>query len=564
MRRTSDAPRELAPGDYLLRVTTTDESAARDHSAIDAGIDSFELMLRAGAQSAAVILRDYADRLSHGVAVFAGVGNNGGDAYIVAAQLARAGVRVMVIAAATPRTDDARRADAIAHRGAARGAGDRLTFGVESGAEMLIVDGLLGTGHRGVLRDAIVACASRMNDARLRGATVVALDLPSGMDASTGQCAAGVVPADTTLTYGTLKRGLLLSRAVAGRVLLLDIGLGAHAHRADDAWHAADAQSLADALPTIPWDAHKGRRAHLALIGGATGMAGAIVLATRAALASGIGLARAWVEAPGVPSLQQSVPQAIARGWDSSMQSTGDAPWGHALAIGPGLGRSDASRTVMRAALDRHPGVAVVLDADALTLLALSSTPGTSSIEQTAETLRAWLGSGRATVCTPHPGEFARMTGVTLSDDWEARLRLLREFARASGATIVLKGTPTLIAPSDGAPPIAMPRGSAVLATGGSGDILTGIIGTLLAQGVPPRDAALLGTTAHGLAAEHVARDAGGVRGLTLDDLLAALPGAWRELAAPATFPPGVLAELPAPLGAARRAARPAIGSAAL
>ena len=521
-------------------------------------------MLRAGTQSAAVILRDHTDRLAHGVAVFAGAGNNGGDAYIVAAQLARAGVRVSLIAVAMPRTDDARRAEAIARRGAARGAGDRLTFGAESGTELLIIDGLLGTGHRGVLRDALLACVNRMHDARSRGATVVALDLPSGMDASTGQCAAGVVSADTTLTYGTFKRGLLLSRAVAGRVLLLDIDLGAHAHRADDAWHAADASSLESALPAIPWDAHKGRRGHLALIGGVTGMAGAIVLSTRAALASGIGLARAWVEAPGVSSLQQSVPQATAHGWDPSTRSAGDAPWGHALAIGPGLGRSDVSRTVMRAALDRHPGVAVVLDADALTLLASPSVPGTGSLEQTAETLHAWLGSGRATVCTPHPGEFARMTGVSLSDDWEARVRLLREFARASGATIVLKGTPTLIASSDGAPPIAMPRGSAVLATGGSGDILTGIIGTLLAQGVPPRDAAVLGTTAHGLAAEHVARAAGGVRGLTLDDLLAALPGAWRELAAPTTFPPGVLAELPAPQGAARRAVRPAIGSAAL
>ena len=153
---------------------------------------------------------------------------------------------------------------------------------------------------------------------------MIALDVPSGLDATTGACASGTVRAHATLTYGTVKRGLLLARPQAGRIVLLDIGLGVHDALRDRAWHAASEWSLAEHLPAIAWDAHKGRRGHLALIGGATGMAGAIVLATRAALASGIGLVRAWVQAPGVSTLQQNVPQALAYAW--AITATTPAP----------------------------------------------------------------------------------------------------------------------------------------------------------------------------------------------------------------------------------------------
>lgn len=499
-------------------------------------------MLAAGSQSAAVILRDYGDRLSRGVAVFAGPGNNGGDAWVVAAQLARCGVRVRVVADAPPRSDDARRAATIARRYEGHAPSRMLSVGEPTGEEQVVVDGLLGTGQQGALREPMRARAAQLAACRARGATVCALDVPTGLDATSGAHAVGGVFAHATLTYGTIKRGLLRSRAAAGRIVLLDIGLGAHAAPADDAWHAADDDSLAQRLPSVAWDAHKGRRSHLALIGGVAGMAGAIVLATRAALASGIGLARAWVDAPGVPALQLGVPQAIAHAWDTGSQAgrDGDAPWGHAMAIGPGLGRGAASEAVLRAALDRHPGVPVVLDADALTLLSLGH-------DDPAGRLRTWCGDGRPVVCTPHPGECARLIGAPMADDWDARATQLRDFAGRSGATVLLKGTPTLIATLDGRPLVVMPRGSAVLATGGSGDLLTGIIGTLLAQGVDAPDAALLGATAHGLAGERAARAVRGVRGVTLDDVLHTLPAVWRDLAHPEAMPPGVLAVLPAP-----------------
>lgn len=494
-------------------------------------------MLEAGTQSAAVILRDYGDRLARGVAVYAGAGNNGGDAWIVAAQLARSGVRVRVVADAAPRTDDAKRAEQIARRYESRA--KLLSVEDAKGDEQFVVDGLLGTGQQGAIRASLRARVGEIAAFRERGATICALDVPTGLDATTGWSAEGAVSAHLTVTYGTIKRGLLFSRATAGRIVLLDIGLGSHADNDDGAWHMASGESLSLRLPPIAWDAHKGRRGHLALIGGAEGMAGAIMLATRAALASGIGLARTWVEGPSVHALQQGVPQAMARAWD--VEGAGGDPWGHALAIGPGLGRGARSESVLRAELDRHPGLPVVLDADALTLMGLGG-------GDSAEHLRAWCGD-RAVVCTPHVGEFARLLDAPVSDDWVARVKQLTDFATRSGAVVLLKGTPTIIASPDGAAPVVMARGSSVLATGGSGDLLTGIIGALLAQGVSAEDAALLGATAHGLAAERASNSAGVVRGLTLDAVLHELPAVWRDLEHATELPPGVLADLPAPEG---------------
>jgi NAD(P)H-hydrate epimerase len=299
-----------------LRVTTAAESAARDQAAIAAGVPSFDLMRNAGSASAALILREYSDRLAHGVALYAGSGNNGGDAYIVAAQLARAGVSVRMQITAPPRTAGALRAKAIAD--------SYGVYGAPTGHERVVVDGLLGTGHRGALRDGIAAACARMAVARHAGATMVALDLPSGLDASTGEIADGSVAAHDTLCFGTIKRGVLLARAHAGRVVLLDIGLphgdegddgDEGAHGDDHAWRLVSAGALARWVPPVAWDAHKGRRGRVIVVGGQEGMAGAVVLASRGALAAGAGVVHALVEAPSVAAVQALVPQAIAESW---------------------------------------------------------------------------------------------------------------------------------------------------------------------------------------------------------------------------------------------------------
>jgi NAD(P)H-hydrate epimerase len=252
--------------------------------------------------------------------------------------------------------------------------------------------------------------------------------------------------------------------------------------------------------------------------------------------------------------VQTTVPQAITGAWSGPVtKSTSPldsralgAVRADALVIGPGLGRGDRSRAILRAALDAHPDAPVVLDADALNLIA-HQTP------HAAHRIREWCGPTRPVVCTPHPQEFARLIGRDAPADWRARDDALREFAARADATVLLKGAPTLIASprgpvgdasASGSVVVVAPYGSAVLATGGSGDMLAGIIGTLLAQGVKASDAALLGARAHGSAAEIVSTCQ--PRGHTLDHVMRAMPEAWARLSAPVVLPPGVLAEWPA------------------
>lgn len=535
-----------------VRVTTASESAVRDLAAIAAGTPAFTLMLQAGTRAAEVIVRGYSHRLAAGVLVYAGSGNNGGDAYVVAAHLARMGVRVLVVAAKPPRTPDAIRAaalfDTLAQQSGGRsrtslcdGSGNGVSLDDSLPYEMwrraaeyypqLVIDGLLGTGHEGALRGTVLQCATDIAGHRARGATVISLDIPSGVSATTGVRATGSVCAHTTVTFGTIKRGLLIDRSAAGHIVVVDIGLGHHADGADAAWHYATPANLRDIVAPDLWSAHKGQRGHLALVGGATGMAGAVILAVRAALHAGVGLARAYVDAPGMPAVQRSAPQAIATTWGQLLSEHQEPVWGSALALGPGLGRSTQSRAVLEFALSRFRSLPAVIDADALTLLAQSPVAG--------------IGAEREMVLTPHAGEFARLRGAPTPTSWESRADAVCAFAAHTGATIVLKGTPTLVAAPNGQPPTVVPRGTAVLATGGSGDMLTGIIGTLLAQGIPAEQAAIVGATVHGIAAEHATEHNNGVRGVTLDDVLEHMPNAWRSVAQPATFPPGVVVNLP-------------------
>lgn len=553
-------PAMARPVSAALRVTTAAEAAARDRGAIRAGIDAFDLMLRAGSAAAEVMLRDHADRLAHGVAIFAGTGNNGGDAYVVAAQLARMGVPARVHAARPPRTPDAQRAAALAAA--------MLIHGAPTGRERVVVDGLLGTGHQGALRETVAADAAHLALARDGGAMVVALDLPSGLDATSGAIAEGSVPAHLTICFGTIKRGLLLQRAHAGRIVAVDIGLATFADRPgdvdDDAWRWAHAPLLQRMMPPIAWDAHKGDRGRLGIAGGEEGMAGAVVLACRAALASGAGLVHAIVDEPSVAPVQMLVPQALAHRWPAHPTSRrADArtpaaiaptvahptpsqanaePRYDALAIGPGLGRGRASALLLQHLLDLHRGLPLVLDADALWLAAdAANALGTD----TASMLRHWTRDAAQVVCTPHPGEFARLLGVPLSPRWDDRVAMLSQFAARANCTVLLKGTPTMVATPDGQPLWCVPHGTPLLATGGSGDCLSGIIGTLLAQGARARDAAVLGASVHGLAAER----AGAMvdpRGGTLEHVLEALPAAWRQLAVSPSPAPHVLAVLPA------------------
>ena len=518
--RVHKAMRPFAYTSPVVFVTTSAQSSARDAAAIAAGTPSYALMQRAGAAAAAAIKRHAAQRLVGGVVVFAGAGNNGGDAWIVAGALRRDGVTVRVHATADPATDDARaaRTDALA-------AGP---FDAPRGDETIVVDGLLGTGSSGAPRGAVAAALDQIRAARTRGAFVLALDVPSGLDATTGEVPAGVVPADVTVTFGTLKRGLVIAREVAGAIEVADIGLGAAAAAiADGAPPVLDAETVRAAIPPIAASAHKGTRGRIAIVGGSTGMAGATVYAARGALRSGAGLVRLVVAPESLESVQRTVPEATASIWPASAADVAAAIGNpDALVLGPGLGAN--GRDVLTRVLAGSRAKAV-LDADALNAFAGD-----------VNALRGAL-DGRDAMLTPHAAECARVLGVATADVLRERFEIGLRLARAAHAVVVLKGTPTVISAPDGRVVVA-PVGSPVLATGGSGDVLAGIAGVLVATMPNAFAAAQAAVWAHGAAAEHVATT--NVRGATLDDVMHALRDVWH--APVAVLPPGVLAVLPA------------------
>ena len=501
-------------------------ASACDAAAIAAGIPSRALMQRAGAAAAAEIAHRFGGLAAGGVVVATGPGNNGGDGWVVAHALHAAGMRARVVECAPARTADAQaeRAQALA---AGVASSDRIDD-LASGGESLVVDALLGTGFSAdrALDGGIALAVERLRTLVGRGAALVALDVPTGLDASTGRTASELRAA-LTVTFGTIKRGHLVARDVCGEIVLVDIGLGAHTSDAAERMSLASPSWFAGALPRIAADAHKGTRKKLAIVGGAQGMAGAVVLAARAALRSGAGLVRCVVAPESRPAIQEAEPAALADTWpadDAALDAlTG---WADAILIGPGLGGGAGRDLVVR--LLRVWRGPVVLDADALNAFA-----GDLS------TLRLLL-DGRPALLTPHPAEFGRLAGLAVDRVLDGRFELPGRLALDVGAVVLLKGVPTIVAAPDGTSRVVA-EGTPVLATGGSGDVLGGIAATLLAQTGDAAAAGALAAFAHGRAAAAVA--AGGVRGHTLDDVLVALPSVWSLRADPPC--PPVLAELP-------------------
>jgi NAD(P)H-hydrate epimerase len=504
-----------------VHVVTAAQSATRDRAAIESGIPSRALMQRAGAAAAAEIVRTFGDDLVRGVAVYAGPGNNGGDAWVVASALAAVGMRVRVAEVAEAKTEDAR-----AERELARPVidGDAPT-----GAEGVVVDGILGTGSSGAPRGAVADAIRRIAQLRAGGARVVALDVPSGLDASTGD-GDDCVTADLTITFGTMKRGALVRRERCGHIIVVDIGLGSHANLSDGAPMLVDRRWVWSHVPSIAANAHKGTRKRIAIVGGTQGMAGATILAARASLRSGVGMARAVVHPASIGPVQVCAPAALTRPWpesDADIQDT-ICDWAHAVLIGPGLGRASDTRSRIERILRAWRGP-VVIDADALTIF-----------EGDAPALGVLL-AGRKAVITPHVLEFSRLTGMKPEDVLRTPFDVGRDLASMLGCVVLLKGVPTVLTAADGRSLVSA-AGTPALATGGSGDVLAGIVATLVAQMDDPLDAAACSAWIHGRAAELTGIR--GSRGTTIDDVVDALASVWSE-PVPQPRPP-VLAELPA------------------
>lgn len=503
------------------RVASAEETIACERATIEAGTSSSELMKRAGERAAALIASRYEETARSGVVIYAGPGNNGGDGWVVAGALAKSGFPSRVIEIGSARSEDARSArDAALQSKSVR---------VETapGDEKLVVDALLGTGSSGRPHGAIATAISSIESMRSSGATVVSLDLPSGLNATSG-LHDGSVHATSTITFGVAKRGHLVARDICGDITIVDIGLNVPEPMeklpilVDQAW-------VRSRIPSIPVAAHKGTRKRLALVGGSSGMTGAAILSGLAALRSGIGLLDVYCEKESIVSIHAAIPAAIAHEWPRSageLRSLARAA--DCVAIGPGLGNNARTRELVEQILLSWNGP-VVLDADALNVFA----GDLSSLGK--------LLSGRDAILTPHPAEMGRLLGIGTDEVLEKRFDIGIEAATSIGAAILLKGSPTVIFSRSGARYVTA-SGTAALATGGSGDVLTGMIATLLAQ-MPEGaerapEAAACGAFVHGRAAERCRF----VRGITIDDILNTLPVAWNE--EPRKLTDGVIAEL--------------------
>ncbi len=509
-----------------VRVVSASQAAALDAAAIATGVPSQSLMQAAGVAAARLVLSRFPLESSRGVAVYAGPGNNGGDAWVVAGELARQGVRVRVAEFGPPKTPDA-----VAAREAASAL---LTHTVPDGSEGVIIDGLLGTGAHGAPRGEIADAIGRIdfqrsNDSNPNGVTrVIALDVPSGVDATTGSAAGAHVRAHLTVTFGAMKRGLLVNRDAAGAIVVVDIGLGEAAAHSGDAMPLFDCAMARDAVPPMAANAYKGTRKRLAIIGGGVGFAGSVILAARGAMRSGIGMVKLFVAPESIAAVQSAEAAAMAAQWPESEAEMRELlGWADVLLIGPGLGLGTRPRAFIERLLREWRGP-VVLDADALT-----------AFTGDADRLGALL-HGRPAVITPHVMEFSRLSGAKSEEVNARRFEITAELARTLHATVLLKGVPTVI--SDGVATDVSASGTPVLATAGSGDVLGGMVATLLAQGNDARSSAAAAAWIHGRAAEIAG--AGHVRGVTLHDVIDALRDAWK-LVVP-VYPAPIIAELPA------------------
>ena len=471
-------------------------------------------MQRAGAAAATEIVRRLPHLLANGVVIFTGPGNNGGDGWVLARALATVGVRVTALEVAQSRTDDAK-----AERTLAR----PFVMTDPSGRERIVVDALLGTGARGTVRPEIASAIDAIAAARAQGATVVALDVPTGVDADTGESTVAV-HADLTLTFAAPKRGVLAARSHTGTVVVLDIGLGegdgALPELVRERW-------VRDMVPPIAAEAHKGVRGRLAIVGGGSGMTGAAILASRAAMRSGIGLVRLVVPRESVPAVQSAEPHALTHEWPvgeegrAVMRSTLSS-WADVLLLGPGLGNTVETGAVARDVLAEWRGP-VVIDADGLNVFA------------GAAAALGELCDGRPALLTPHVAEAARLLGesnATIAGDrYEAAARL----ATLTRATVLLKGVPTIIATPDSRTMVSA-SGTPALASAGSGDLLAGIAASLL---VRVKDALVAGACAawvHGRAGE-IATRGRAPRGVPLSRVLEALELAWNFSPPPPSYP---------------------------
>lgn len=468
---------------------TSAQSRAIDRRAIDElGIPGFELMARAASAAFAQLRRRWPE--ARHLRIVCGSGNNGGDGFLVGREALQAGLAVDLVALGMPKEGG----DAAKARQAFLDAGGVLTVPDDDdslASPDLIVDAIYGTGLNRAPEGEAKRAIEAINAA---GVPVFALDIPSGLSADTGACPGVAVRAVATATFIVHKRGMHTHQAeLAGEVVLHSLGVS------DGILDAPDATVLTPrGLPPRPRDSHKGSNGHVLAIGGDHGTGGAVRMAAEAAARTGAGLISVATRAENVLAMNTARPELMAHAVDGPQTLEPMLEKASVVALGPGLGQAAWGHALWTTALDA--GKPTVLDADGLNLLHAES-----------RVLPARI------VLTPHPGEAARLLGMSTAEVQADRFTAVRTLARRFEAVVVLKGNGSLIASPDGEVAVC-PWGNPGMASGGMGDTLTGIIAGLLAQGCAPFEAACLGVGLHARAADVAARH--GERGLLAGDLL--------------------------------------------
>lgn len=503
----------------MIRALTSEQTRAAEAAAVQAGVSLRSLMERAGA----ALAEEVAKRVPDGpVVVVAGPGNNGGDGWVAARVLhaEERDVRVLTLCDPEALGGEAAQAAADAVRAGVRW---RLVDGSLDGelaVATCVVDAMLGIGAKGPLREPLDSWAKAVNAS---DALVVSADVPTGVDADTGAVSEEAVIADVTVTFSTLKLGLIQApgSAYAGEIVLVDVGVPEGAlspHGAPEVWEPEEYAAL---LPLPAPDAHKNSRGRLLVIAGSAAFPGAAVLAVRGAQRAGAGYVTLATPHPATRPAHAYLTSAPVIGMVSmqggSFSSKAAQPLldlaseYDAVVLGPGLTMADGAVYVVRE-LVRELTKPLVIDADGLN--ALADAP--SLLERRTA----------PTVITPHPGELARLLGTTAASVQANRLGHAAALA-APHRAVVLKGAGTVVANDERT--VIITAGTPALATAGTGDVLAGIVGALLAQGLTPLEAGALGAWLHGRAGEAAAAELTPMC-VTADDIPDFLPAAAAEL----------------------------------
>ncbi|HMN43431.1 MAG TPA: NAD(P)H-hydrate dehydratase [Povalibacter sp.] len=468
------------------------------HAIDDLGIAGYTLMTAAG-DAALTTLRSYWPAAQR-IVVLCGPGNNAGDGYVLA-RLARARrLDVVVIALSDPASlrGDARRAwqDFIAEGGSTRDWSDDCLENAE-----VIVDAIFGIGLSRNIDGAMAQCIARVNEA---AAPILAIDIPSGLDADTGRILGAAIHAERTLTFLGLKQGFYLGDGpnCTGTVMFdgLEVPEAALAHAQPAALRISE-DALARLLPRRRRTTHKGQQGHVLVIGGGAGMAGAARLSGEAALRVGAGLVTVATRPENVAAIVTQRPELICRGVENAADLAALIERADVIAVGPGLGLDAWAHSVANCAF--HSDLPTVIDADALNLLAQSPCKSDRRI------------------LTPHPGEAGRLLGISNADVQADRIAAARAIVERYGGTVVLKGAGTLVVERDALPSIC-DQGNPGMASPGMGDVLTGVIAGIAAQTAELAEAARAGVLVHAMAGDMAARR--GERGLLASDLFTYLP----------------------------------------